>query len=37
MKKVKIEADGFFGCLILVTLMALWIMAIVEIIKQLIG
>ena len=37
MKKVKIEADGFFGCLIVVTLLALWIMAIVEIVKQLLG
>lgn len=37
MKKVKIEADGLFGCLIVLTLMGLWVMAIVEIIKQLIG
>ena len=37
MKKVKIEADGFFGCLIVISLMAIWIMAIVEIVKQLIG
>jgi hypothetical protein len=36
MKKVRIECTGLFGCMTAMTLALIWVMAIVEIIKQLI-